>query len=353
MKNNITKNLKQNTNSSKNTMQILFAFGILLFIFIPYLLISKHFMSGINLSNLLRQIAPIIIIGIGQSYVLISGHIDLSLGSVIGMSVMISSHLMTMNKEWNAFLNPWGILIVTMAACLLLGLINGVLVAKFKLPSYIITLATMSIARGIAQAINRNYSTDAIGAQADGFRELFYRGEIFSIGEGRKAFTLYNTVIIALVIWLVFYLLLKYTRFGRDIYATGSNIDAARLSGVNTTGAIIKAYLVSAFCAGLVGLIACATAGMGAMDSGNMYETYAFVISIIGGVSILGGRGSLVGTLIGAFIWGTLLNVIHSMGASVAVRNIVIGTLLIIFAGFNIISNIGILRKKIKSSLKL
>lgn len=305
----------------------------LIILCIVFSALNPTFLSSRNISNLLRQIAPIVIIGIGQSYVLITGNIDLSIGSVVGMSCMISATLMTKG------LNPWIAVIITIACCLIVGAINGILVAKFKLPPFIATLGTMTAARGIAQIVNDNYNTDSIGEAAKGFREFFYYG---------KTLSFYNTIWIAIALWLIFNFLLSKTRTGRHIYAVGSNIDAAKLSGVNIVGTVLSAYLVSAFCASIVGLITAATSGMGTMDAGNMYEMYAVAASVIGGVSTLGGQGILLGTVVGASIWGVLQNGLQFAGAPIAIRNIVVGTIVVVSVLLDIIVRSGkIGRKKV------
>jgi ribose transport system permease protein len=273
------------------------------------------FFSGRNVSNLLRQIAPILLIGIGQSYVLLIGQIDLSIGSVVGMSCMISATLMTKG------VSPIAAVIITIICSLAVGLTNGFLVAWCKLPSFIGTLGTMTIARGIAQIANNNYNTDSIGKAAEGFRDFFYYG---------KTMGLYNTIWIAFVLWLIFNFILTRTRTGRHIYAVGSNQEAARLSGVSVTATTIKAYLVSSFVCCVVGLTTTATSGMGTMDAGTSYELYAVAASVIGGVSTLGGQGLLFGTVIGASIWGVLQNGLQFAGAPVAIRNIVIGIIVVV-----------------------
>lgn len=277
--------------------------------------LNPVFLSSRNVSNLLRQIAPILLIGIGQSYVLITGNIDLSIGSVVGMSCMISATLMTKG------MNPWVAVAVTLAACLAVGVANGWLVAKFRLPPFIATLGTMTVARGIAQIVNNNYNTDSIGKGAQTFRDLFYYGRTGGV---------YNTIWIAAALWLVFNFLLRRTRTGRHVYAVGSNVEAARLSGVDVVSTTTKAYLVSAFCSCVVGLIVCATSGMGTMDAGTMYELYAVAASVIGGVSTLGGQGLLLGTVVGASIWGVLQNGLQFAGAPVAIRNIAIGAIVVV-----------------------
>lgn len=283
-------------------------------------MINPNFYSGANITNLLRQIAPILLIGIAQSYVLITGNIDLSIGSVLGMSTMISATLMS-----RGYMPPIPAMIVTLLCCLIIGVTNGYLVAKCKLPPFIATLGTMTIARGIAQIVNNNYNTDSImkffPEEAQKFKDFFYYGKVIG---------LYNTIWIAVIIWLIFNFILSKTRIGRHIYAVGSNIEAARLSGVNIVGTTIKAYAVSAFCTCIVGFITCATVGQGTMDAGTGYEMYAVAASVIGGVSTLGGQGILLGTVIGASIWGVLQNGLQFAGAPVAIRNIVIGVIVVL-----------------------
>ncbi len=298
----------------------------LIVLYIAFGIMNPMFFSSRNIANLLRQIAPILLIGIGQSFVLITGNIDLSIGSLVGMSCMISATLMCKG------INPWFAVVLTIICCLLMGLLNGFLVSFCKLPPFIATLGTMTIARGIAQIANGNYNTDSIGEAAEGFRNFFYYGKTFGV---------FNTIWIAIVLWLIFNFYLTRTRTGRHIYAIGSNVDAARLSGVNVTSTTIKAYLVSAFVSCVVGLITCATSGMGTMDSGNMYEMYAVAASVIGGVSTLGGQGLLFGTVIGASIWQVLQNGLQFAGAPVAIRNIVIGIIVILSVLFDIVIRSG------------
>ncbi|MGF6989528.1 ribose transport system permease protein [Lachnospiraceae bacterium PM6-15] len=297
-------------------------------------ILNPAFFSGKNVGNLLRQIAPVLLIGIGQSYVLITGNIDLSIGSVIGMSCMISATLMTKG------VNPWLAVLITLVICLAVGLLNGHLVATCNLPPFIATLGTMTIGRGIAQIVNGNYNTDSIGEAGKSFREFFYYGKTIGI---------YNTILISILVWVIFNFILSKTRTGRHIYAIGSNVDAAKLSGVSVVGTTVKVYLVSAFCSFLVGIIICATAGMGTMDSGTSYEMYAVAASVIGGVSTLGGQGILLGTVIGASIWGVLQNGLQFAGAPVAIRNIVIGVIVVVSVLLDVIVRTGSFKRKKKA----
>jgi len=298
-------------------------------------IINPLFLSERNIANLSRQIVPVLLVGISQSYVLITGNIDLSIGSVLGMSCMISATLMTKG------VNPWLAVVLTMICCLIIGLLNGTLVAKCKLPPFIATLGTMTIARGIAQIANNNYNTDSIGEGAQLFRDVFYYGKFLGV---------YSPVWLALILWLIFNFLLSRTRTGRHIYAVGSNIEASRLSGVNVDRTTTIAYLVSAFCACVVGLVTTATSGMGSMDAGNMYEMYAVAASVIGGVSTLGGQGILLGTVIGAAIWAVLQNGLQFAGAPVAIRNIVIGAIVIISVLMDVVLRSGRFKFKWKKA---
>lgn len=129
--------------------------------------------------------------------------------------------------------------------------------------------------------------------------------------------------------FLTFAFILAKTKTGRQIYALGNNSEAAKLSGVNVTLAQIKVYVFSAFLASVVGLMVTATSGMGAMDAGTGYEVTAVAVSVMGGISVMGGQGILFGTVIGAFIWGILNHELMFAGASPAYKNIIIGALII------------------------
>ncbi len=292
-------------------------------LFIIFSLMSPTFRSLNNIQNLLRQIAPTLIIGIGQGYVLITKNIDLSIGSVVGMACMTAGTLMTNG------MNPTLDVILTLISTLIVGFINGTLVAKLKLPSFIATLGTMTLARGIAQLVNNNHNTDFIGNTAQGFRDFLYYGDFLGI---------FSTVWIAVIMWLIFNFVLSKTSIGRHIYAVGSNLDAAQLSGIDAYKTILATYVISSFCACLTGLILLASAGMGTMDAGGTYEMYAVAACVIGGISTLGGTGILGGVIVGAGIWGILQNGLQFVGAPVALRNIIIGIIVILAVMLDIVT---------------
>ena len=277
-----------------------------------------------------------LLIGIGQSYVLITGNIDLSMGSVVAMSAMISATLMA------AGVNPWLAILIALLCCMLIGVINGILVGKFQLPPFIATLGTMFVARGVAYMVNGNRNTDAIASgipkeQAETFQNIFYYGKTLGI---------YNTFWIAIILFVIFFFILSKTRTGRHIYAIGSNVDAAKLSGVSVFATTTKTYLVSSFCSFIVGLILCGQAGMGNMEAGNMYEMYGVAAGVIGGVSPLGGTGILLGTLAGAAVWQTLENGLNMIGAQVGIQRLVIGVIVVFAVLLDVVVRNGVFKKK-------
>ncbi|MCI8274557.1 MAG: ABC transporter permease [Lachnospiraceae bacterium] len=315
------------------------AFAGFIILYVAFGLIEPTVFSGQNIMNLLRSMSKYLLIGIAQSFILITGNIDLSIGSMVGMSAMISATMMA-----KAF-HPAVALLVALLSCLAVGLINGFLVGKFRLPPFIATLGTMFVARGIAYMVNGNRNTDAIttgiGKEAgDAFQNFFYYGSVFKI---------YNAFWIAIIVFAVMFFILSKTRTGRHIYAIGSNIDAAKLSGVNIVATTTKVYLVSAVCSWLVGLILCAQAGMGNMEAGISYEMYGVAAGVIGGVSPLGGTGLLLGTLAGSAVWQTLENGLNMIGAQVGIQRLVIGIIVVCAVLLDVVVRNGQFGKKKKA----
>ena len=328
---NEKKSLSSRMFSTRGAQSVFTAACGFVLLFIIFSILSPQFRSGNNIQNLFRQIAPTLIIGMGQGFVLITGNIDLSLGSVVGMACMTAGTMMSRG------VSPIVAILVTFVMSLAIGVVNGVLVAKIELPSFIATLGTMTVARGIAQMVNNNHNTDFIGDAATTFRNFLYYDSFLKV---------YSTVWVALILWVILNFLLSKTKTGRHIYAVGSNIDAAKLSGVNAFHTILVTYLVSAFCACLCGLVLLASAGMGTMDAGTTYEMYAVAACVIGGISTLGGTGILAGVIPGAGIWGILQNGLQFVGAPVALRNIVIGVIVIAAVMLDVLTRTG--RKKSK-----
>ncbi len=314
--NTLNKSIKKLT-AIRGMGAALIAFAAWILLYIVFGIIEPNIFSTNNMLNLLRSMAKYLLMGVGQGVILITGNIDLSIGSVVAMSAMISATMMSKGISIIAAV------LVTLVCCLAVGVINGLLVGKFKLPPFIGTLGTMFCARGIAYMANGNRNTDAIttglGKEAgDAFQNFFYYGKTLGV---------YNAFWIAFLVFVAVFFIMSKTRTGRHIYAIGSNVEAAKLSGINVFATTTKAYLISAFCAFVVGLILVAQAGMGNMEAGNSYEMYGVAAGVIGGISPLGGSGLLLGALAGAGVWQTLENGLGIIGAPVGIQRIVIGTI--------------------------
>ena len=171
----------------------------------------------------------------------------------------------------------------------------------------------------------------------DAFQNFFYYGKTLGI---------YNAFWIAFVIFLVVFFIMSKTRTGRHIYAIGSNVEAAKLSGVNVFMTTTKTYLISAFCSFVVGLILAGQAGMGNMEAGNSYEMYGVAAGVIGGISPLGGTGLLLGAFAGAGVWQTLENGLGIIGAPVGIQRIVIGLIVTGAVLFDVVVRQGVGSKK-------
>ena len=319
--------------SRPGVASVVTAFAGVVALMIIFAMMNPNFIRPNNLMSLARSICPYLLVGIGQGIVCITGNIDLSIGSVLGMSAMISATLIC------GGVNVILAVVIDLIACLSVGVCNGVLVGKFKLPPFIGTLGTMTICRGVAQLVNNNYNTGDIGTGGlkDLFRDLFYYGRVG---------WLYYGVIICLIVWLAFFYIMTYTAAGRHIYAIGSNVEAARLSGVNVFKTTTIAYAISAFCSFMAGLITMAAAGMGSMQAGMSYEMYGVAAAVIGGISTLGGSGLLVGVIAGASVWAILQNGLTLANVPVAMRNIIIGLIVVACVLFDIMRRSGMIGRK-------
>lgn len=319
--------------TQRGMAQIITVFVGLIIICIIFSLVSKEFGTLTNFQNLLRQIAPYLVVGVAQGTVLITGNIDLSIGSVLGMSSMMVATFMS-----DYGMNPWVASAITMVASIAVGIVNGILVGQFKLPPFIATLGTMTICRGFAQY--RGYNTNSITGKtalevvannggnpesyqkaAEAWKNIFYGGKFLGV---------YSSFWVALILWVAAIFILSGTRTGRHTYAIGSNAEAAKLSGVSVLGTTIKVYVISAICSCIAGFINCATTSQGSMDAGMSFEMYGVAAAVIGGISTLGGTGLMLGTIVGASVWAVLQNGLQFAGAPLAWKNILVGTIVVL-----------------------
>jgi ribose transport system permease protein len=275
---------------------------------------TENFLSFDNFINIARQVSINAIIAVGMTCAILSGGIDLAVGAVMALSGTLMAGLMV------AGVPPSLAICVGLAVGLLFGLVNGFFVAYGDMPPIIVTLAPMGIARGLALIYTGGYPIDGL---PESFA-FFGRGAVFG---------LQTPVLIMLVVFFLAYLLLNQTPVGRYIYAIGGNEEATRLSGVRVSRYKLLVYALSGFTAALAGLVLSSRLMSGQPNSGVSFELDAIAAVVMGGTSISGGRGAILGTLVGALMLGVLNNGLNMMGVSPYVQNIIKG-LIILFAIF-------------------
>src|SRR6195256_726472 len=272
---------------------------------------TESFWTYNNISNLLRQGAMTAILAIGETFVIITGGIDLSVGAVVGFTSVIIAWLLTHGYP------IWGALIITLAVGLVIGVFHGFGITKLGLPPFIMTLATLTALRGIGLLITNGSTISITNTDFTGFS----RGDFLGVP---NLFWMVDAVAVP------GYIFLHPSRFGRYLFAIGSNTEAARLSGVNTVRMIYIAYILSALCAAFVGILLAARIGIGNATQAEGWELQAIASSVIGGTSLFGAIGSVQGPLIGAFILATINNGANLLNVNAFWQRIITGVLIIV-----------------------
>jgi ribose transport system permease protein len=298
-------------NFSRSQKQLLSTFSGLFLVGVAFSFLSPYFFSVNNLLTVAAQTAIIAVIAIGQTYVLITGGIDLAIGSNIALSAMVAGLFMKTGAPV-----PLCVLagLLTGAAA---GAMSGVFVAFGNLPPFIATLGTMTIVRGVSLTLTQAIPITGL---PKGFTVVFGTGDTLGIP---------NPVIIMVLLVVIFAFILAKTKLGRHIYAVGSNFEAARLSGVNTKRTFMAVYVFSGLLAAFAGLIMAARIISAQPAAGEGYELDAVASSVIGGTSTMGGEGSVAGTFIGAFVIGVLRNGLNLIGVTPFIQKIVIGIVIV------------------------
>jgi len=288
-------------------------------IFIILSFLTPYFITMTNLLNIGRQISFLGLMAIGLGIAIITGNIDLSIGSVYGFAAVVTALIMV--KTGNSFLSIFfGIIAGTSV-----GLVNGLLLVKIKLPSFIVTFGTMNVVRGLILIITNG---NPITLFIDGITNETHPGFYF-IGGGK----LFNTIPMQLVIMIFFMLILGYvlnrTIFGLHIYAVGDNEKAARASGIDNDLVKIKVFVISSLLSSIAGILNLSFIGSIEATSGAGLEFETFAAVIIGGVSFAGGEGSIMGILIGTFIIGIIRNGLVLLGVGSFIQVLVVGIIAI------------------------
>ena len=292
-------------------MQKVLPFVSLIVLFIGLAVASPHFLTPTNLSSVVRQTAVINIMALGMTIIIISGGIDLSVGAILAMGGLLGTMAMAKGMP---ILAGVSIGIVTGLVC---GLLNGVLISRLNIAPFIVTLGTLGIFRGATLIISNGLPVHEIPPS------------FAFLGEG-------NLLYVPFVLWLLLlcavavHIILDHTKLGRYAFAIGSNPAAAMYAGIPVRKYTVAVYAIGGMLTGLSGMIEASRLMTGQPTAGQGYELQAIAAVVIGGGSLTGGEGSVIGTLIGAFIMGLLSNGSDLLGISNYVQQVVIGAVIIL-----------------------
>lgn len=287
---------------------------IALIILIAFVSIMNNtFLQPSNLLNLMRQLIINGFIALGMTFVILTGGIDLSVGSTLAITSAIFAGLL--QSGMNTFLA----IILALALGMLLGLINGLLVTKGKLAPFIVTLATMTIFRGLTLVYTEG--RPIAGPKDDFLFKFLGKGTVFGIP---------SPVILFAIVFIILWIVLNKTPFGRKVYAIGGNEKASFISGININKVKTWVYIISSLMAVLSGLILTSRLSSAQPTAGSAYEMDAIAAVVLGGTSMSGGSGSLTGTLIGILILGVLNNGLNLLGVSSFYQQIVKGIVILV-----------------------
>ena len=303
----------------KRNYNILFGLTLLALLILLWIILAvatPSFASTNNISNLLRQGSMIAILAVGQTFVIITGGIDLSVGAIVGFGTVTVALLI------NAGVPVWAAIALTLLVGVAIGIFHGFGIVRMGLPPFIITLATLTSLRGIGLLMTNGNS---ISIDSDAFSE-FSRNSFVGVP---------NLFWMVILVGVPAYIFLHHTRWGRYLFSVGSNAEASRLSGVNVNRTIYLAYTLSALCAAFVGVLLASRIGIGNPTQAEGWELQAIASSVIGGTSLFGAVGSVHGPLLGAFILATINNGANLLNVNSFWQRIITGALIIVIVYFD------------------
>jgi erythritol transport system permease protein len=292
-------------------------------------LLSDNFLTAGNIVTIIKQVAFNAIVALGMLLVILNGGIDLSVGSIVGLTGAVIGNLFrgvhVPLSEIVMYPKVWVIFVIGLGVGMLVGLVNGLLIARLNLAPFIVTLGMLYVARGLTQVLlNGQNITNELSGQPylenTGFFAVF----------ASRPLGLPISAWVMILVAIVFSLLLNRTPFGRWLYATGSNERAAQLSGVPVKRVQTRIYILSGLCAAIVGILQVANISSATADLGQFYELNAIAAVVIGGAALSGGRGTVRGTLIGAFVIGFLGNGLVIVGVSPFWQAVITGAVIIL-----------------------
>jgi len=280
---------------------------------------SPYFLTRNNLINLVRQISLYAIIAFGMTFVILTGGIDLSVGSIVAVTGTFAAGFMKGGTP------VWLSVLIGLGIAILFGLFNGLVISNTRIPAIIVTLSSMSIGRGAALLYSNGYPISGLPSTFTSFGRGYW---------GPIPIPVYVMV----AIFIITYIIISHTRFGRYVYALGGSEETVRLSGIAVKKVKTMVYIISGFMAGISGMLLASRLGSGQPLSGDGWELDAIAAVVVGGTDIAGGRGTIVGTIIGSFIIGVLNNGLNLLNVSpylqLVVKGFVIVSAVLVRAGF-------------------
>jgi fructose transport system permease protein len=276
---------------------------------------SDRFLSLQNFSLILQQVMVVGVIAIGQTLIILTAGIDLSCGMVMAFGSIVMSKLAA-----SAGMNEYLAILCGLAATLAFGLANGLLITVVRLPSFIVTLGTMNIAFALTQVYSGSQTITTVPPA------LTRLGDTFSLGGAEIS----HGTVLMLLLYIAVWWMLRSTVPGRHVYAVGNAPEAARLTGIATRGVVLGVHAVAGLMYGIAALLAVARTGVGDPQAGQTEALDAITAVVLGGTSLFGGRGVVLGTLIGALIVGVFRNGLTLMGVSSIYQILITGVLVIL-----------------------
>lgn len=287
-------------------------FGVLVLVAAVMSMLSPEFMTLGNIQVLMLNGTVVAFLALGQTFVLLTGGIDLSVGSNIALTGMLAAISMQLGANW------WMAALIALVVGLLVGLFNGAVIHYVKLPPFIVTFSTFGISAAIPQILTGAKSVTVV----DPLFAIWGRGSLFGVP---------IPVILLAIFAAVFIVILKQTPSGVHIYAVGGNADASRLAGVNIGRKILMVYAISGICAGMGGVITTSRLMVGYPTAGSGNEQfYSIASAVVGGVSLFGGVGTIVGALLGAILIATVSNGMNVVGVDSFWQPLVIGVIILL-----------------------
>jgi len=291
--------------------------------------INDTFLDSGNLIILTKQVAINAILGLGMTFVILTGGIDLSVGSIVGLAGMVAGALINEGLVLPMFgivvyFNVWIVMVITLIVGMIVGLANGIIITRFNVAPFIATLGMLYIARGLA----------LLSADGSTYPNLVGSEELGNTGfpqlGGDTLLDLPYSIWIMIALTLIAIFIARKTPFGRQVYAIGGNARAAKLSGVRVKRVTMLTYVISGFCSAMVGLIIASQLVSAHPATGETFELNAIAAVVLGGTSLAGGRGTVFGTIIGAFVIGVLRNGMVLEGLSSFLQIIITGVVIIL-----------------------